>query len=200
MARGGGIALLDRDDRRLHETLEEPLDLLVQDGVLDRGRGRAGERAEELLVLGAEGALPAVQRLEHADDLAARVSHRHGEDGAGPVPRRLVHGRLEPRVGVRVGDPDRRPAGGDRAGDAGAERDPDRLGAVGDLAPELRPLAVDEEERAAIGLGDPRGLVHHEREEAIEVPLRGHRLRDLEDRLELREPPAERQVSHVRPP
>ena len=197
VAGGGRVPLLDRDHRRLHEPLEEPLDLRVQERVLDRGRRRPRERSEQLLVLGGEGAVPPVQRLEHADDLALRVPHRHGEDVPRDVAAAAVHALVEARIRVRVVDPDRLPGRGDRARDPRAERDPDLLRAVRDLAPELALLAIGDEDRAAIGLGHLRRLVDDEPEQPLELTLRGQRLRDVEDRLELLEPALQGGVRHV---
>ena len=85
MAGGGGVARLDGGDRGLHEALEEPLDLLVEHGVLDGAGGRPGQRLEQLLVLVAEVAVAPVERLDDADRLAPGVEHGDAEDVAGPV-------------------------------------------------------------------------------------------------------------------
>jgi PAS domain S-box-containing protein len=54
-----------------------------------------------------------------------------------------------------------------------------------DLAPQLAAVAVDEEERAAIGVDHARGGVHDELEQAIEIALRDQRLGDIEDATQL---------------
>jgi hypothetical protein len=97
-----------------------------------------------------------VEGLEDAGDLALGVAHRDAEDGAGAVARRGVDVAVEAGVGVGVGDVDDLPALGDRAGDALPQLDPDLVGsALGDLAPQLPALAVQDEERAAVGVPPP---------------------------------------------
>ena len=89
VARGGGVALLDRQHRGAHEALEEVLDLLHEPGVLDGnrrlGRQRPDERDLRLAErphLGVRGIgredsrVPvelAVDELQHADHLAGRA-------------------------------------------------------------------------------------------------------------------------------
>src|SRR5947199_171899 len=71
VTRGGRIPRLDRHHAGAHEPFEQLLDLVVQQGVVDRRRSLTAEREEQLLVLVGEG-LPVelVQRLQDADDLA----------------------------------------------------------------------------------------------------------------------------------
>src|SRR5207248_8111563 len=59
---------------------------------------------------------------------------------------------------------------------------------LGDLAPQLVALAVDEEERAAIRLHDAGRGQDDELEQAIEIALGDQRLRDVEDAAELPHP------------
>ena len=120
VARRRRVARLDRDDRGLHEPLEEPADRLDQVAVVD-GDGRLrGERAGELLVALAVplhrplGLLDrrerppevrlAVDELEHADGLALRGAHRHHQHRLGAVAGLLVERAVdvERHAGWRV--------------------------------------------------------------------------------------------------
>ena len=188
VTRGGRIPRLDRHHAGAHEPFEQLLDLVVQQSVVDRRRSLTAERGEQLLVLVGEG-LPVelVQRLQDADDLALHRAHRHAEDGPGLVTRLLVDVLVEPRILVCVGDVDRRIGARHRARDPSVHRDADFLGAdaLRHLGPQLAALAIDEEQRAAVGLDHPRRGVDDQLQQPIEIALGDERFRDVEDASEL---------------
>jgi len=160
----GRVSRLDGHHRRLHEALEELADLFVQHDVLD-GLGRlAAEREQQLLVFAVEGPVDGVERLEHAHHLTVGVAHRHAEDALGAVAVLQVPVALEPRVLVGVEEVDELAALGDGADDALAQRHADlSLDALGHPAPQLAPLAIEDEQRATVGLEHPGRLMHDER-------------------------------------
>ena len=178
VTRGGRIPRLDRHHAGAHEPFEQLLDLVVQQGVVDRRRSLTAEREEQLLVLVGEG-LPV--------DLALHRAHRHAENGPRLVTRLLVDVLVEPRILVRVGDVDRRIGGRHRARDPAVHRDADLLGAdaLRHLGPQLAALAIDEEQRAAVGLDHPRRGVDDQLQQPIEIALGDERFRDVEDPSEL---------------
>src|SRR5262249_61233035 len=73
-----------------------------------------------------------------------------------------------------------------RAGDAVAELPPDLpRRSLGDLAPQLVPLAIEDEEGTAVSVDHLGRLVDDEGKEKIQVACRGHGLGDVEDGGEL---------------
>ena len=189
MAGGGRVPRFDRHHAGADEALEELLDLVVQQRIVDRGRGLAAQGREQLLVLGGEG-LPVllVQRLHHADHVAIDGAHGHAEDGLGLVAGLLVDVLVEARILVRVGNVDRRVGGGHRPGDAAVHGDADLLHAaqpLRHLGPQLAALAVDEEQGAAVGFDDARAGVDDQLEQPVEVPLGDEGFGDLENPAEL---------------
>ena len=150
MTGGGGVARLDRRDRRRDEPFEQPLDVLVQPAVLDGHRRLRRERAHELdgaLVvrqhlavhhlrrrqLGVGVAL-AIDELQHADDLVAVRLHRNDEHRLGAIAELLVERAIllvRDVVGeqVDVGDHERLARRRGVPGEAGMV---DRDGALGE--------------------------------------------------------------------
>jgi hypothetical protein len=108
MAGGGGIARLDRRHRRVHERVEQVLDVLDEAGVLEGDRGLAGQRGHELLVHRGEGddhlldeldglqddlgVALLVDELDDADDGVLVVAHRHHQHRLRPIAGLLVEG------------------------------------------------------------------------------------------------------------
>ena len=158
----------------------------MQHRVLD-GLGRlAAQRDQQLLVFFVEGAVDGVERLDDAGHLAVGVAHGHAEHGLGAVVR--LHVPVAVEAGVFVGVAQVHHLAGLRHGarDALAQRHADLLlGALGDPAPQLVALPIEDEERAAVGLHHARGFAEDQGEQGVEAVGGGHRLGHLEDRLEL---------------
>jgi hypothetical protein len=117
VARGGGIAALDRGYGGAHEGVEEVPDVRDQQGVLE-GDGRlAGEGGDELLVHRGErddglvhqghgaqhrlGVPLLVDELHDPDDLLLVVAHGHDQHGLGPIAGLLVEGAADLIGGAR---------------------------------------------------------------------------------------------------
>ena len=105
--------LVDRGVDELDQRLEQDLQLLDQQAVGERDRRLRGERLGEALVFLPErhdpprGGVGGVEQLQHADDVALVVLHRHREERGRPVAGALVEvaraGEIEPFLGVGVG-------------------------------------------------------------------------------------------------
>ena len=125
MAGGRRVPRFDGVHGGLDESLEELLDIFVEDGVLDCHGRLAGQGEEQVFVLGREGAVQFIQDLQDADDLLVFVAHRGAQDVARPVSRAAIRLLVESGVGVRIRDVDRLPGLGDVTRDAHADLDPD---------------------------------------------------------------------------
>src|SRR5438309_1556420 len=155
VTRRGRVARFDRDHAGADESLEELLDLLVEQSIVDGRRGLPAQSGEQLTVFLAERSVAAlVERLQDADDLAFQRAHRNAKDALRAVSRFLVHVPIEARIGVGVGNVDGLVRLSDGAGDPLAHREADlaRAHALRDLAPQLGSRAVEQEQRAAVGL------------------------------------------------
>ena len=116
MAPRVGRLLVDRGVDELDERFEQLLELVDERPVGKRyGRLRRERLREAPVGLREHGDLAglrhhAVDELQHADDLALVVLHRHREEGPRPVARPPVElpraGEVEPGFGVGVGDVD----------------------------------------------------------------------------------------------
>src|SRR5262245_48570420 len=83
----------------------------------ERGRGLQRKRLEQPLVLGVESALPLVEGLRDADDLALLVADRDAQDVPRAVAALGVELPVEALVGIGVGDDFGLALGEDGAGD-----------------------------------------------------------------------------------
>jgi len=154
----GGVALLDRVHRRLHEPFEQALDLLVQAAVLDGDRGLAGKRGDELhgalrvrhhltfdVGRGRQhglGTALAVDQLQDTDHILLVILHGDDEHRLGAVAVPLVEGAIDAvlhvgRQEVRIVDHER------LAGHRGVAREARAVDGNGEL----------DERRLGLGIG-----------------------------------------------
>ncbi len=163
------------------------LDVVEQLGVLEGDGDLGGECPEPLLVLSGEGTAPLVQRLGRPDRLSGLVDERDAQDRSGEEAGLGVERRVEPQVGVGVGDVDRLAAGEHRAGDADRVGKSDLHDAVvpfGDPGDEFRRPAVVQEQGGPLGVEHRRRLGHHPQQQRVEVDL-GRDVGDEIDELHL---------------
>ena len=142
---------------------------------------------QELLVLFREGPVALVQELHDADDLSGRRPQGRGQDRPGLEARGQVRAGVEAGVLVGVGDVDGLARPRDRAGDAAADREPDRRdrSALEDLADELVGARLAQEDRAALGVRLRSGGAEDDPEDLRRVERRREGLVRLEDHHEL---------------
>ena len=157
----------------------------VEEGVLEADGGLGGEGLEKLDIVVVKGLTAAlVERLEHSDAAAAVVFQGDGYDRAGLVARRPIHVLEEPPVVVGVPDVDRFGVLSDPAHEALPHGQADLVGTLGDLAPNLVGVAIDQEEGGPVGVHDPGDRGDDEVEELVSIEGRGEGLPDLPDRRE----------------
>jgi hypothetical protein len=212
MPAGVGGFLVDSGVDQLDEGLEQGLELDDERPVGEGNRRLRRERFGEPLVRGRErhdlagDKVMAVDELQHADDLALVILHRHREERFRAVTRLLVEAagarEVEALLGVGVGDVHRRAVDRgvcgdhrvvrlavpveldrkerDRVAGRAAERDVQRAGAY-DLEVELARVLVtlDQVQRAAVGAGDGLGRDEDLLEQRVEVLLERQRRADL---------------------
>jgi hypothetical protein len=107
---------------------------------------------------------------------------RRAEDRARAIAGAAVDVLVEARVGVGGRDVHALARRRHAAGDAPADRHADlaHLQALRDLRPQLAALLVHHEQRRAVGVEQPRGLVHDDLQQAGEVELAAERLDGLQ--------------------
>ena len=147
--------------------------------------GRQGP--QKVFVVRAEGSDDLVEDLQGADDLVAAVTHRNAQDRPGLIPGPLVQVGLEARIEIRIQNVYGLPGERDRAGDAPTNGNANFLetDALRDLGPQLLSFLIYEEQRAAVGVHEVRGLLHNELEKLVELELLGEGLQDLQEASDL---------------
>ena len=107
---------------------------------------------------------------------------------AGP----LIALGAEPRIRVRIGDPDRLARLRDGPGDPDPDREPDLADALAgrDPGPELLPFAIDDVDRRAIRADHADRRVGDDPEQRIEVGERHEPAGHIEERVEVAAPGA----------
>ena len=164
------------------------LHLVEELGVLERDRLLGRDRAQPLLVVLGERAAALVEDLGDADGVARLGHDGDAEDGPREVAGLAVERRVEPQVGVRVGDVDRLAGGEHRARDADVVGKADLAHAVafGHAGEQLVGAVVVEEERRPVGVEDAGGLADDPLEQRAEVELRGDVGHEVEELALLR--------------
>ena len=143
----GDHAIRHRFEHRLAVVLHV-LHVGEQLGILQRDRNLRGERPETRFILRGKRTAAFVEHLRDADHRSELIDDRDAEDRTGEIAGALVEGRIEPQIGIGVGDVDRLPRGEDGAGDAEVVRQTDlhRLQPLADFRPQLLRLLVVEKE------------------------------------------------------
>jgi acylphosphatase len=147
--------------------------------LVDRHGGLRREGAEQLGVVRGErdrrARLELVERLQHADELAACRDDRRRDDRARGVAALGVPAAIEAPIALGVGDTHHLAALGDVPGDSAADRDLDGLEVVADLDARHEPVALPHVERRAIGAEHLHGRVEQHGEQLGERFFRdGH--------------------------
>src|SRR5438105_3951310 len=191
LAVSGGllIARVDRHGKGFDERRPKAPLLGHELRVLDRNRGRRPERAQRVLVIGGEGAAAVlVYDLEHADDAPVLAGHRERQQGLRAVPGAMIGLGVKAGIFVGVGDVDPLARCRDGSRDADSDRLPDlaRTGPKRDLRPDLGTVAIDDEDRGAVGVEQLRRDGRHVPKERIQIGDRHEPARNVQDEIELR--------------